>query len=136
MEYRLKYFYNKIRTIHKSALWYILPLLVISIFSCTSHKSKLAAYGSVFENVMRTDIGAFRGFSLGDNFDTIQSREIGKPVEIDSGYLYYEYKLTTEGSYNITYNFDERGLNEIQTDIFWNSDFSAIRLRTRSRSGS
>ncbi len=92
--------------------------VLISITSCTSPKSKLAEYGSVFENVMRSDDGVFRGFSLGDTYSIIEKGEKSKELEIDSGYLYYEYKLPTEGSFNITYNFDERGLNEIQAAIF------------------
>ena len=128
MESRLKYFYNKITAIRKSAHWYIYTLLIFAIFSCTPPKSKLETYGPVFENVMRTDEGVFRGFSLGDSFDSIQSRETNKPVEIDSNFLYYEYKLTTTGSFNITYNFDERGLNEIQSDIFITNSADAEKI--------
>lgn len=96
-------------------------LLIIFVSSCTKPKSKLAPYGTVFENVMRSDSGVFRGFSLGDQQDTILKKEQGKPVESDSAFLYYEYPLDTIGSYNITYNFDESGLNEIQSDIFINN---------------
>ncbi len=118
MNHGLKYIYNKIYFAIANAHWYFASLLILIIFSCTSPKSKLAAYGPVFENIMRSDIGVFRGISLGDHFDSVQAKETGKPVAVDSGYLYYEYKLTAAGSFSITYNFDERGLNEIQTDIF------------------
>ena len=87
----------------------ILPLIFI-IFSCTQPKSKLSQYGPVFENVMLTDEGAFRGFSFGDSLGMIEVKETGKPVEKDRDYLYYEYKLTTAGSFNIAYDFDERGV--------------------------
>jgi hypothetical protein len=117
MEHRLKHICYKINIKNPYTHWFICTLLVLIVFSCKSPKSKLAEYGPVFENVMRSDVGVFRGFSLGDRSDSIQKKETGKPIEVDSGYLYYEYKLST-GSFNITYNFDERGLNEIQSDIF------------------
>lgn len=118
MENRSKFNYENIKNFRTSSLWYIGTFLILIIFSCSSPKSKLAEYGPVLENVMRSDIGVFRGFSLGDRSDSIQAKETGKAAEVDSGYLYYEYKLNTVGSFNITYSFDERGLNEIQSDIF------------------
>lgn len=96
----------------------VLLFLVFIVFSCTQPKSKLAQYGSVFENVMLSDVGAFRSFSFGDSLGLILSTETGKPIEKEVNYLYYEYKLTTVGSYNIAYDFDERGLSEIHSDIF------------------
>ncbi len=96
-------------------------LLLLSIFSCTSPKSKLAEYGPVLENVMQSDAGAFRGFSLGEAFDTIQKTEKVPPIESDEDYLYYEYPIDTLGTYNIAYNFEEKALNEIQSDIFINN---------------
>ena len=32
--------------------------------------------------------------------------------------MYYEYPIDSIGSFNITYNFDDAGLNEIQSEIF------------------
>lgn len=95
--------------------------LIAIVCSCTKPKSKLAEYGPAFENIMLSDVGAFRGFSLGDSLGFIKTKETAKPVEMDKDYLYYEYKLNTVGSYNIAYNFDERGLNEIHSDIFINN---------------
>lgn len=96
-------------------------LLLLSVFSCTSPKSKLAEYGPVLENVMQSDEGAFRGFSLGDAFDSIQKTEKVPPIESDENYLYYEYSIDTLGTYNVAYNFEEKALNEIQSDIFINN---------------
>ncbi len=93
-------------------------LLVIIAGACTPPASKMAKYGPVFENVMRSENGVFRGFSLGDRMDSVQLNEPQKPIEADSAYLYYELKLDTTGSFNITYNFDENGLSEIQSDIY------------------
>ncbi len=81
----------------------------------------MASYGPVFETVMRSETGVFRGFSLGDKQDSVRLKETVKPMETDSGYLYYELKLDTTGSFNITYNFDDEGLNEIQSDIYINN---------------
>jgi hypothetical protein len=103
---------------HSKSLVLSLILVVIFCSSCTKHKSKLAEYGSVFESVMISDSCVFRGINLGDKLNSIQAKEKNKPIETDTGYLYYEYSLDSTGSYSITYNFDETGLNEIQSDIF------------------
>jgi|ERR1043166_4248090 hypothetical protein len=39
------------------------------------------------------------------------------PLESDSAYLYYEFKLDSN-SYNVSYTFDENGLDEIRSDIY------------------
>lgn len=134
MKYRLKYNYDKISTIGISAHWYICTLLVFILFSCTNRKSDLHVYGSVFENVMLEDAGVFRGFLLGDSIGFIQSKETAKPLEKDKDYLYYEYKLNEEGSFNIAYNFDEKGLNEIHSDIFINKADDADEVFNKFKS--
>ncbi len=101
-----------------------LPILFI-ISSCSNSKSKLKEYGPVFQSVMLSDEGVFRGVNMGDSQVEIQKNESAKPIEADTGYLYYEYKLDTVGTFNITYNFDDRGLNEIQSDIFINKSDQA-----------
>jgi hypothetical protein len=100
------------------SLIFLGAILLLFTFSCTNPKSKLAEYGPVLENVMQSDIGAFRGFSLGEAFDTIKQTEKVEPIESDENYLYYEYSIDTLGSYNVAYNFEEKALNEIQADIF------------------
>ena len=103
----------------------VLFLLTLLVYSCTTPASKMAKYGTVFESVMRSETGVFRGLSLGDKYDSVQLKETIKPIETDSDYLYYELKLDTTGSFNITYSFDESGLDEIQSDILINSPSSA-----------
>jgi hypothetical protein len=102
-------------------------VLLCSVFtamvSCTSQEQqKPADLTSTPQIIMGDNAGVFRGFNLGDSLSTIVRKEAGKPIETDSGYLYYEHKLfDTLGSYNITYNFDEKGLYEIQSNIFINN---------------
>jgi hypothetical protein len=67
---------------------------------------------------MQNENGAFRGFNFGDQLDTVRKKESSPPTESDSNYLYYEYRIDTTGSYNISYDFDDNGLVEIQSDIF------------------
>lgn len=105
---------------HKKIKTALLFVSLFFVFSCSNPKSELKEFGPVFQSVVLNDAGVFRGFSLGDKQIDVQNKEIGKPIELDSGYLYYEYKLDTTGSFNITYNFDDRGLNEVQSDIFIN----------------
>ncbi len=110
---------------HRQKLVLVLLFVVLVVFSCKQPKSELAEYGPVFESVMLSDMGAFRGFSLGDSLGTIRAKETGQPVEMANDYLYYEYKLNTAGSFNIAYNFDERGLSEVHSDVFINNQDEA-----------
>ncbi|MES2140338.1 MAG: hypothetical protein V4511_11585 [Bacteroidota bacterium] len=108
----------KIQTQKIGILFLFLGFVVLS---CNEPKSALSEYGPVFEKVMISDTSVFRGFNLGDSLNFVRSKETNKPVEVDKEYLYYEYKLDSEGSFNIAYNFDEQGLNEIHSDIFINN---------------
>jgi hypothetical protein len=94
--------------------------MILAVSSCTQETPKSVNYASIPELVTLGDAGVFRGFNLGDSLNTVLRKETKKPIEVDSGYLYYEYAiLDTVGSFNITYNFDEDGgLNEIQSNIF------------------
>ena len=103
---------------HLSKIPFILLLFICFISACKQPESKLKKYGSLLEGVIVSDSGAFRGFSLGEKLDTVQAKEKAEPTEVDDGYLYYEFKLDSSNSFNITYNFDESGLNEIQSDIY------------------
>ncbi len=109
-------------------------VLIVCFSSCKQHKSKLAEYGPVFEKIMINDFGAFRGCTLGDKQDSIQFKEKGKPTETDAGYLYYEYSLDSVGSYNVTYNFDDKGLSEIQSDMFIKNPDKADELFSKFKS--
>lgn len=93
-------------------------LLVLIIGACSDTKSALSKYGPELEGVMRSDFGTFRGFNLGDQMDTVLAKEAGLGVDADEGYLYYEFKLNDSNTYNISYSFDENGLNEIQSDVY------------------
>ncbi len=93
-------------------------IIILFISSCSEPKSALSKYGPELEGVMRSDFGTFRGFNLGDKMDTVLVKESGKGIDADEGYLYYEFKLQDSNSYNISYSFDDAGLNEIQSDIY------------------
>ena len=109
-------FFNQKKQIQPAIL-----LLTLIAISCSQPKSKMAVYGNVFDSVMLNETGVFRGFNLGDKMDSVKLKESGKAMESDNGYLYYEVKLDTACSFNITYNFDEKGLSEIQSDIYVNN---------------
>ena len=113
------------------AKYFSLLFLILIIVSCNQPKSKLAAYGPVFESVMLTENGVFRGLRLGDKMDSVRLHEVAKPIETDSGYLYYEMKLDTSGTFNITYNFDDNKLDEIQSDIYMNNTATADEVFTK-----
>jgi hypothetical protein len=95
------------------------------ITSCNNgKKSKLADYGKVVSAVMLKDKGTFRGHDLGESIDSVKAQELQQPMEVDDNFLYYEYKIDSTASFNISYNFDEKGLSEIQSDIFIYEDNS------------
>ncbi|MBN8695357.1 MAG: hypothetical protein J0L87_02400 [Bacteroidetes bacterium] len=106
------------KPLSKSVLLSGFAMFILLMQSCSEPKSELAQYGPVFEQVMKSDAGVFRGFALGDKQDTIQKTESSQPIEADDGYLYYEYGMDTLGSYNVAYNFEENELSEIQADVF------------------
>jgi len=91
---------------------------ILIFASCEDSKSPLSKYGSFFEHVMRSENGVFRGFNLGVQIDSVLENEQAKAVEADENYLYYEFQQDTTGSYNVAYTFNEKGLAEIQSDLF------------------
>lgn len=104
------------KNIFKSSL---IALFIFSIVSCSTKKNSSEALSDVVKKVMGSNEGVFRGLNLGDNLNKVQKSEEAQILEADSAYLYYEYFLTDSvGSYNITYNFDDKGLYEIQSSIF------------------
>jgi hypothetical protein len=105
----------------KSLFFSFITILMVSFISCEKVKEPLKKYGPFVEKVLLKDDGAFRGFNFGEKIDTVKAREVSQPAETDEGYLYYEYKIDDVGSFNITYDFDEKGLNEIQSDIYVNN---------------
>jgi len=102
-----------------SAVAIVLFVLVYSA-SCKRDADALKKYGPFVKTVMRTENGAFRGFNFGEAQDSVSRKEAGPPTETDKDYLYYEYRIPEGGSFNVTYDFDEEGLNEIQSDVFVN----------------
>ena len=104
--------------LQKSLKLLLLVILFSVVSSCKQNKSSLAEYGSVFEKVVISDQGVFRGFSLGDSLKNIKAKEKETPKEEDENYLYYEYKSDSLTTFNVSYSFDEKGLNEIKSDIF------------------
>lgn len=95
-----------------------LMLIIVFAGACSHPESKLKKYGPEVESVLRSDSGAFRGFNLGEKMDSVIAHEGSKAQDADEGFLYYEYKLDSSNSFNISYNFDETGLSEIQSDIY------------------
>jgi len=105
----------------KKHFHYFIPAFIWILAGCGSTPSPLSEYGPALENIMKSETGVFRGLSLGSRIDSVLKKESGKANEADENYLYYEYSLDTIGSYNVAYTFDEKGLSEIQSDIYINN---------------
>lgn len=108
---------------HKNLFPICALLLILFSSSCKDEKKKdpLKKYGPFVKAVMRIDTGAFRGFNFGEKMDSVLAKESAKATEADENYLYYEYRIDTIGSYNVAYDFDEKGLSEIQSYVFINN---------------
>jgi hypothetical protein len=99
----------------------LLVTILFTVMSCTDNgteKHEPEQYGSIFKEVVISEEGIFRTFTLGNAINEVLEKETAKPQEQDINYLYYEYKIDSNVTYNIKYTFDERGLNEIESDIF------------------
>jgi hypothetical protein len=99
----------------------ILLLLAFSACNKTEEKDPLDKYGVFVKTVMRADTGAFRGFNFGDNMDSVLAKESANAVEADDRFLYFEYSIDTVGSFDIAYDFDEKGISEIQSYVYINN---------------
>jgi hypothetical protein len=106
--------------LQKKSTTIFLSLFLFAFFvsSCNRSSSSLKEYGPIVQSVILSNNGVFRGLSLGDKMDSVQRSEPIQPMEVDDGYLYYEYKIDSTASFNISYNFEEAGLSEIQSDIY------------------
>lgn len=104
----------------KNRLTFLVVTILIVFSSCNNSETNLTKYGPVFNAVVVSDQGVFRGFNIGDSQEIIKTKETKKPIEEDKNYLYYEYSFDSTCVYNITYNFDEFGLKEIQSEIYLN----------------
>ena len=108
---------NLFEKLLKKTAWLFIPML-LTLASCSESKTNLTQYGDVFNAVMLNDIGVFRGANIGDSKEAIKELENDDPVEQDSVNLNYKYSVDSTINFNISYNFDENGLKEIQTEIY------------------
>jgi hypothetical protein len=104
---------------------YLTPLtffLLIVLSSCNKkEKDPLEQYGTFVKTVMKTDTGAFRGINFGESLTSVLAKEGTNTSEADTNYLYYEFKVDSLGSFDVTYDFDNGGLAEIQSYVFINN---------------
>jgi hypothetical protein len=89
------------------------------VSSCTKkEKDPLEKYGTFVKTVMRIDSGAFRGVNFGESITSVLAKEGTNTTEADTNYLYYEFRIDSMGTFDVTYDFDNGGLAEIQSFVF------------------
>lgn len=88
---------------------------------------------SVFDSIIKSKIGHFRGVEIGAALDEVKKSESDKPQDEEDDYLYYDIALNGEDSYAISYSFDEKGLYEIQVDVFLEKPQAATDLFSEFR---
>ncbi|MDF2437824.1 MAG: hypothetical protein K0Q95_2200 [Bacteroidota bacterium] len=101
---------------------YLFPLtltILVLVSSCTKkEKDPLEKYGPFVQTVMRIDSGAFRGINFGESITSVIAKEGANTTEADTNYLYYEFSIDTMGTFDVTYDFDNGGLAEVQSFVF------------------
>jgi len=97
----------------------------------------LASCGSgdtpTFDSIIKSEEGHFRGIEIGASLDEVKKSESVKPQDEEEDYLYYDIELGADDSYAISYSFDEKGLYEIQVDVFFEQPQSAVDLFSKFR---
>jgi len=101
---------GSIKHIFKLCFIFIIPCLMIC--SCTEEKDY------VIEEVFGDFDGQLRGVNLGVDLNSVLQAEVKRPKDQQEDYLYYDYIIGDRNSYTVSYSFDDKGLYEIQIDIY------------------
>jgi hypothetical protein len=86
-------------------------LFLLATFS--SCRSKLDQYGEVFQTVMKSDDGVFRGININDRKSQVEAIEEKAPDAFTENMLLYELSINETASLTIRYGFENNQLYEI-----------------------
>lgn len=74
-------------------------------------------YHVLLDEIVRTQSGIFRGFSLNNCSADVLSTEPAQPAETSDDQIFYEYKADSSTNYSIVYSFENDTLTEINVQI-------------------
>ena len=84
----------------------------------TEQKTRIfPQYNPVLDEIIKKPEGTIRGIDLNTKAETIQTAEGMAPLESDSSYLYFEYKIDSVTDYSVTYNLQHDTLDEIEVQV-------------------
>lgn len=115
---------------------FLLIIAIAYLYGCNNsgeeHASNAVDTTSYFNpKWLVTDSGLLRNINISANIKEVKLSEQESPIDEQEGYLYYEYPLSKNNKYTLTYSFDDKGLYEIQSDIFIN-DTNTITTEFRN----
>lgn len=87
-----------------------LLFLLVAFSSC---RNKLDQYGEVFQTVMKSDDGVFRGININDSKSQVEAIEEKAPDAFTENMLLYELSINETASLTIRYGFENNQLYEI-----------------------
>jgi hypothetical protein len=90
-----------------------LLLLLASLASC---RNNLDQYGEVFQTVMKSEDGIFRGLNINDNRQQVESEENKAADAFTENMLLYEFALNETATLTVRYGFENGKLFEIGAD--------------------
>jgi len=104
------------------------PALLIMLFlgGCNEEKKieverqkprALPGYHILLDEIVRSNIGVFRGLELNSDASQIRATEGVEPAEASEEHLYYEYKIDSITDYSINYTLVHDSLEEINVQI-------------------
>lgn len=110
----------------KSFSYIITCVLAVLLIACNPGPEKKAQeekprifpqYHQVIDEIIKTSDGAIRGVDLNSKADVIKKAETIVPSDVDSAYLYFEYKIDSITDYSVTYNLQRDSLDEIEVQV-------------------
>lgn len=111
----------------RKPFYYIVTCIVaIVLISCGHNPEKsvqeekpriFPQYHKVIDEIIKTSDGAIRGVDLNSKAEAIKKAETIVPSEVDSAYLYFEYRIDSITDYSVTYNLQRDSLDEIEVQV-------------------
>jgi hypothetical protein len=102
-----------------------LLLLLASVASC---RNNLDQYGEIFQTVMKSEDGVFRGLNINDNRQQVESEENKAADAFTDNLLLYEIALNETAALTVRYGFENGKLFEIGADIEFEKQEDGIAL--------
>jgi hypothetical protein len=102
--------------------------LLLLLASAASCRNNLDQYGEIFQTVMKSEDGVFRGLNINDNRQQVESEENKAADAFTDNMLLYEIALNETATLTVRYGFENGKLFEIGADIEFEKQEDGIAL--------